>query len=96
MSKEQLKANYNVKYLGEETVGGGTRTLHLELTPKAVGKYKSAEIWVDGNGMPVQTKIVEINNDSTTVLLTNLRINETIKPSVFTINLPKGTKEVKG
>lgn len=96
MSKAQLKANYNVKYLGEETVSSGTKTWHLELTPKAAGKYKAAEIWVDGDGMPVQTKIVESNNDSTTVLLSNLRKNETISAKIFTIDLPKGTNKVKG
>lgn len=96
MSKEQLKANYNVKYLGEETVSGGAKAWHLELTPKAAGKYKMAEIWVDGNGMPVQGKVIENNNDSTSVLLTNLRKNETVNAKVFRIDLPNGTNKVKG
>lgn len=96
MSREQLKANYTVTYLGEETVGGGAKTWHLELTPKASSKYKSAEIWVDGNGMPVQGKVFEINKDSTSVLLTNLRKNETISAKVFEIKLPKGIKPIKG
>lgn len=96
MSKAQLKANYNVAYIGKETVSSGAQTWHLELTPKTAGKYKSAEIWVDGNGMPVQTKIVENNNDSTSVLLKNLRKNETVNAQVFKIDLPKGTKQVKG
>ena len=97
MSKEQLKANYNVKYLGEETVSGGTKTWHLELSPKAASKYKAAEIWVDGNGMPVQAKVIESNNDSTTVLLTNLQKNQTINAKVFTIDFPKkSTKIIKG
>ena len=97
MSKEQLKANYTVKYLGEETVGGGAKTWHLELTPKAASKYKSAEIWVDGNGMPVQAKVVENNNDSTSVLLTNLQKNQTINAKVFKIDYPKkSTKIIKG
>lgn len=97
MSKEQLKANYDVKYLGDETVSGGAKTWHLGLTPKAANKYKAAEIWVDGNGMPVQAKVVENNNDSTTVLLTNLQKNQTINAKVFTIDFPKkSTKIIKG
>ncbi len=96
MSKDQLKANYNVKYMGEETVSGGAKTWHLLLTPKAANKYKSAEIWVDGNGMPVQAKVVENNNDSTTVLLSALRKNETINAGIFNKKLPKGTTVVKG
>lgn len=96
MSREQLKVNYNVKYLGEETVSGGAKTWHLELTPKATSKYKSAEIWVDGNGMPVQGKVIESNKDTTSVLLTNLRKNQTISAKVFKIDLPKGLKPIKG
>lgn len=95
MSKEQLKANYTVKYMGQESVSGGANTWHLLLTPKAAGKYKSAEIWVDGNGMPVQAKVVENNNDSTSVLLTNLHKNETINAKVFKIDT-KGIKPIKG
>ncbi|MGI8884232.1 MAG: LolA family protein, partial [Pyrinomonadaceae bacterium] len=56
MSKAQLKANYNMKYLGEEKVGDGTLTWHLELTPKIKTTYKVADIWVDGNGMPIQMR----------------------------------------
>jgi outer membrane lipoprotein-sorting protein len=96
MSKEQLKANYNIKYLGEEKVGGTIPTWHLELTPKAAAKYKLAEIWVDGNGMPIQMKIIETNNDSTQVLLSNIEKNISLKTDVFKINLPKDTKIVKG
>jgi outer membrane lipoprotein-sorting protein len=95
MSKEQLKANYNIKYLGEEKVGGTTSTWHLELTPKAATSYKMAEIWVDGNGMPVQMKVIENNNDSTTILLSNIDKNSSIDTSVFKIVLPKDTKIIK-
>lgn len=96
MSKAQLAANYKVDYLGEETVSGGAKTWHLGLTPKAANKYKSADIWIDGNGMPIQAKVVENNNDATTVLLTNLRKNETVKANTLAINLPKGTTRIKG
>jgi outer membrane lipoprotein-sorting protein len=96
MSKEQLKANYTVKYLGEETVKSGVKTFHIELTPKAASSYKSAELWVDADGMPVQAKVIEANNDSTTVLLTNIKKNETIKTDVFVINYPKTAKVING
>ncbi|MDQ3321144.1 MAG: outer-membrane lipoprotein carrier protein LolA [Acidobacteriota bacterium] len=97
MSKQQLKANYNVKYLGEETVKSGAQTFRLQLTPKAANKYKSAEIWVDRDGMPVQAKVVENNNDSTSVLLSSLQKNATINARIFTIDYPKkSTKIIKG
>lgn len=95
MSKDQLKSNYTVKYIGQETVGGAP-TWRLELTPKTAQKYKLAELWVDGNGMPIQAKVIENNNDSTAVLLSNMQKNVTLNASVFKVDLPKGTKIVKG
>lgn len=95
MSKEQLRANYNVKYLGQENISGGIQTWHLELTPKTAQKYKLAELWVDGNGMPLQAKIVENNNDSQTILLSNLQKNISIDGSQFQIKLPKDVKPTK-
>ena len=96
MSKAQLKANYNVKYMGQENVSGGIPTWHLELTPKTKTSYKLADIWVDGNGMPVQMRVTENNNDSTTILLSNLQKNVTINANDFQINLPKGTSKIEG
>jgi outer membrane lipoprotein-sorting protein len=95
MSREQLRDNYTIKFLGQETMAGGFDAWHLELTPKTPKSYKSSEIWVDGNGMPIQTKIIEKNNDSTTVLLSNLQKNITINGSVFKPTLPKDTNIVK-
>jgi outer membrane lipoprotein-sorting protein len=96
MSREQLKANYSVRYLGQETVSGGIPTWRLELTPKTATSYKMAELWVDGNGMPIQARVTENNKDTTTVLLYNLKKNDVINTSVFTIKPPAGTKEIKG
>ncbi len=95
MSREQLRANYDVTYIGEVQIGGGAKTWHLQLTPLKQTSYKSAELWVDGNGMPLQSKIIEHNNDSTTVLLSNIKKNDTIKTSIFKLDLPRGVKEVK-
>jgi outer membrane lipoprotein-sorting protein len=98
MSKDELNTNFSKKYLGQENIGGGVPTWHLELTPKnpAGYKFKSAEMWVDGNGMPLQIKITEGNNDTTALLLSNLQKNATIKTDVFKVNLPKGTKIIDG
>jgi len=65
------------------------------MTPKVPTSYKSAEVWVDGNGMPVQSKVIEKNNDTTTVLLTNLQKNVRVDKSEFQIKLPDGTKVIK-
>jgi outer membrane lipoprotein-sorting protein len=96
MNRTQLKANYDATYIGEETVGGNTRTWHIRLTPKNVGTYKAADLWVDVNGMPVQAKVVEKNNDTTTVFLYDIIKNADVDSSVFSIKPPKGTQIVQG
>ena len=94
MSKAQLQQNYTVNYIGQETAGG-SQTWHLELIPKVKTSYKSAELWVDSNGMPIQSKIIEQNNDSTTILLSNLQKNITINANDFNLVLPKGVKQIQ-
>lgn len=94
MSKADLKKNYTVKYIGQENIKDGTRTWHLELTPKIRSQYKKAEMWVDVNGMPLQIKITEKNNDATTVFLSNLQKNITLNASFFNVNYPKKTTKI--
>jgi outer membrane lipoprotein-sorting protein len=50
---------------------------------------------VDGNGMPIQAKVTENNNDTTTVLLTKLQKNVTVNGKDFEVSLPKDVKVVK-
>lgn len=96
MSKAELKANYDIKYLGQENVSGGIATWHLELTPKTAQSFKLAELWVDKDGMPIQAKITEKSNDTTTVFLSNIKKNETINANDFIVKLPKDAKQIKG
>ncbi len=95
MSKTQLKANYDVKYLGKESVLG-TSVAHLNLVPKKASGYKSADIWVNSDGMPIQAKVVERNNDSTTIQLSGIQKNSKIDGSKFSINLPSNVKCTRG
>jgi outer membrane lipoprotein-sorting protein len=96
MSKDDIKANYDVEYLGQESISGGIPTWHLKLTPKTKTNFKFAELWVDGNGMPLQGKITQPNDNTDLVLLTNLQKNVSIKAAIFKVSLPKGTEVVKG
>lgn len=96
MSRAQLRENYDVTYQGEAMVAGSVRTWHLKLTPKNATSYKSAELWVDSNGMPVQAKVYEKNNDTTTIQLSKIEKNVTIPGDVFSIKPPKGTKIIQG
>ncbi len=95
MSKAQLRQNYDLIHLGDGTLSDGTKTVHLQLTPKTPQKYKNAEIWVDANGMPVQSKVIEHNGDTTTILLSKMEKNIPIAGENFKIKLPKGLKPVK-
>ncbi|HLA94287.1 MAG TPA: outer membrane lipoprotein carrier protein LolA [Pyrinomonadaceae bacterium] len=96
MNREQLRANYDVTYIGEETVNGSVKTWHIQLKPKAANSYKGADLWVDVNGMPVQAKVIEKNNDSTTIQLTIIERNATVPASVFQLKPPKNTKIIQG
>jgi len=96
MSRQQLESRFQpVKDVREETLWGGVGTIHLTLVPKGNAGYKYAEVWIDSAGMPVQTKIVEKNDDSTTMRLTALEKNQKINPSEFDIKLDSTVKIVK-
>jgi outer membrane lipoprotein-sorting protein len=96
MSKTQMKANYVVMYVDRETVAGGTETWHIQLTPRNPTTYKLADLWVDKDGMPVQSTVTENNGDTTTIHISGFRKNETIKGSVFELAIPKNVKIVRG
>jgi len=96
MSKAQLEARFQpVKDVREESLWGGVSTIHLTLVPKGKASYKYAEVWIDGAGMPVQTKIVEHNDDSTTMRLTGLEKNPRINSGDFDIKYDSNVKVVK-
>ena len=92
MSRQQLAARYNLEYMGEETLWGGVATTHVKLVPKAGANFKWAEAWIDAGGMPVQTKVIERNDDSTTVRLTNMQRNANISLDEFFLKLDSNVK----
>ncbi len=96
MTREQLKANYDIAYLGTEKLTNGRDAWHLELTPKTSTSYKAAEIWVDSDGMPRQAKVIEKNGDTTEVLLTNDVPNKKVNLGVFKLNYPANVKRIPG
>lgn len=92
MSKEKLDADYTTAYGGPAKLSDGTDTIQVKLTPKRKTSHKSADIWVDKDGMLRQASIVENNDDITTLLLTKFTPNPSLKKSDFEIDLPSGTK----
>ena len=97
MSRQQLEARFQpVQDVREETLWGGVSTIHLTLVPKGNASYKYAEVWIDNGGMPVQTKIVEKNDDATTMRLTSLEKNIKMSQGDIEVKLPSDVKIVKG
>lgn len=97
MTRQQLETKFQpVQDVREETLWGGVSTIHLTLVPKGNSSFKYAEIWVDSSGMPVQTKIVEKNDDATTMRLTGLEKNLRLSGSEFDVKLDSNVKIVKG
>lgn len=97
MSATQLRTRFGeFEDQREETLWGGVWTQHFKVTPKAVASYKYIEVWVDKEGMPVQTKMVEKNDDSTTMRLTNVEKNQNIPMDEFKQRLDQNVKHVKG
>ena len=97
MSKQQLETRFQpVQDVREETLWGGISTIHLTLVPKGNASFKYAEIWVDSSGMPVQTKIVEKNDDATTMRLTGMEKNAKISGDEFDLKLDSNVRLVKG
>src|SRR5713226_1944872 len=97
MSASQLRTRFGeFQDLHEETLWGGVATTHFKVFPKVAASYRHIEVWVDNEGMPVQTKMVEKNDDATTVRLTNLAKNQTIPMDQFKQNLDSSVKRVKG
>jgi len=80
----------------EETIWGGVHTTHVKAVPKTAASYKYIELWVDDAGLPVQTKMVEKNDDSTTMRLSNVSRNGNLDKGVFDLKLDSNVKRIKG
>ena len=97
MTGAQAKSQFNVELIGEgELYKGSPHVWWLKLTPRGGAPYQFAEVWVTDDGMPIQTRVTEKNNDSTTVRLTGIQRNANVPPTTFEVQLPEGTKIVKG
>ena len=96
MSRQQLETKFQpVRDVREETLWGGIVAIHLTLVPKGNASYKYAVVWIDGGGMPIQTKIVEKNDDSTTMRLSSLEKNVPLSNRDFEFKVDSDVKVVK-
>ena len=94
---KELKSNYAVKYLGEETVDN-QKVYRLELTPNAAArreKLQKLELWIaDSGAYPVQQKFIQPSGDYYLFTYRDVKVNPTIGDEAFKLNLPKGVKRV--
>lgn len=94
VSRQELNSSFEPEYLGEETLWGSVRANHLKLIPRGNASYKHAEIWVDADGLLVQTRVVERNDDTTTVWLTDVRRNAPVAADEFQLRLASNVKKI--
>jgi outer membrane lipoprotein-sorting protein len=90
----ELKAAYDVNFVGAETIGG-TPSSHLTLTPKSpdvLKVIKQADLWMDqSTGLPVQQKfLTSASGDYKLVTYRNAKQNPSLSDKDLKLNLPKG------
>ena len=98
MSRAQLQTKFEpFQDVREETLWGNVSTIHLKLVPmKGAASFKYAEIWVDSSGMPVQSKVVEKNDDATTIRLSSPERNVKMSAIDFIVKLDPDVKIIRG
>lgn len=92
---KELKANYSVTYVGEETVNA-QKTHRLELVPlnsQRKEKLRKMELWIAQDGIyPLQQKFLQPSGDYYLFTYSNVVINPALTDDAFKLTLPKGVK----
>ena len=97
MNGAQAKNQFSVELVGEgELYKGSPHVWWLKFVPRGNQGFQYAEVWVTDDGMPIQSRVIEKNGDSTTVRLTNIQRNARVSPDEIPVKLPAGTKIVRG
>jgi outer membrane lipoprotein-sorting protein len=94
MSEAELRTNYTAQYIGQVTLEGA-EVWHIRLNPKARQSFQSAEMWVNGDGMPVQIRVTAHNRDTDLLRFSGIKRNIDVKGSVFEVKPAKGTEIIK-
>jgi outer membrane lipoprotein-sorting protein len=92
----ELKAEYDVSWVGVETIGGQA-TGHIQLTPKSKDELqhlKKADLWIaEANGLPLRQRFVtSASGDSNLVDYSNVKFNPPLSDNSLKLNLPKGVQ----
>lgn len=96
-SGSDLKADYSIKALGEDTAAG-EKAARLELVPKdkqILHQFPKIELWIPASkGYPVQEKLYQTGGDYMLIVYTDVVLNPSLPDSAFKLLLPKGVKRV--
>jgi outer membrane lipoprotein-sorting protein len=96
-SGKDLDAKWNIKYLGQETVGG-IKTEKLELVPKDPAIKKNipkVTVWMDTDrAVSVKQIIDEGPSTSRTCIYSNIKVNQTLPGDAFTFKTDRQTQYV--
>jgi outer membrane lipoprotein-sorting protein len=91
-SVASLKEHYSISYPRDENLGS-VSTAVLELVPKVKGSITGYTLWIDKSSwLPIKYRAVAQNGDTTSLTLSEIKINPKLDGGVFKLDLPKGTK----
>ncbi len=97
-SGNELRKGFQIKYAGEDTIGGKKDAL-LDLTPRSAAvlkQFSKIQIWLDeATWLPDQQQFTENGGDYLTIRYTKMVRNPNIPDSRFKPHWPKGTEKVK-
>jgi outer membrane lipoprotein-sorting protein len=94
-TSQDLKKNFAVS-LGAEQMIDGKKTIVLDLKPNNSSLFTSVQLWLDQQKwVSVQIKTIEGSGDYMIAKFSNVRVNEKIPESIFTLKLAPGVKIVK-
>jgi outer membrane lipoprotein-sorting protein len=97
-NSSELQEVYEVKFLGEEQLGGAPTVL-LELTPrdqKLAAQLSKVQLWIsEQSWLPVQQKFFEVGGDYSIARYSAVKVNLNLPSSTFQIKPPKDVKRIK-
>jgi outer membrane lipoprotein-sorting protein len=91
-----LKAHYDVTFIGAEPIGGQP-TAHLKLIPKSpdmLKNFRQVELWIsDALGVPLQQKfITSTNGDFHQFMYSNLKLTGSLSDKDLQLKTPKNVQ----
>ncbi len=95
-SGKDLARDWNIAYLGTETIDGVT-TAKLDLTPKgaASSQFTHITVWIDAQrGLSLRQQIFQQGDDYRIANYSNIKLN-TVPDSAFTLKVAPGTQIVR-